>query len=193
MEVVEAQGWRSSLLPRLHMSSKKKAKNAFCQTVQVEVFKCTLWAERCQRLFTSTTNLMIFNRKQPYQQKQVLSNQQVNRYLMDLRSLQKGSILFLSRWHLFLSGRNCSWFDCSIVAVHGLNGHRENTWTMNGRNWLRDFLPKNIPNARIYSWGYDANTHTTHISSQYLYGHATTLISDLCRKRKMTKVLISAS
>ncbi|MCJ1346181.1 hypothetical protein MMC31_004395, partial [Peltigera leucophlebia] len=75
-----------------------------------------------------------------------------------------------------------------IVAIHGLNGHREATWTVNGVNWLRDLLPLNIPNARIYTWGYDANTHSTsQISAQYLYDHARTLISDLCLKRKMTK------
>ena len=86
--------------------------------------------------------------------------------------------------------RNYSWFNCSIVAIHGLNGLREATWTVNGVNWLRDLLPLNIPNARIYTWGYDANTHSTsHISAQYLYDHARTLISYLCLKRRMTKVL----
>ncbi len=76
------------------------------------------------------------------------------------------------------------------MAIHGLNGHREATWTINSVNWLRDLLPSNIPNAHIYTWGYDANTHSTsQISAQYLYDHARTLISDLCLKRRMTKVL----
>ncbi|KAA6410089.1 MAG: nb-arc and tpr domain [Lasallia pustulata] len=75
-----------------------------------------------------------------------------------------------------------------IVAVHGLNGHHEKTWTTNNVNWLRDLLPSDIPNARILSWGYDANTHSTsQISGQYLYDHARTLISDLCLKRRLTK------
>ncbi|SLM38087.1 P-loop containing nucleoside triphosphate hydrolase [Lasallia pustulata] len=75
-----------------------------------------------------------------------------------------------------------------IVAVHGLNGHFEKTWTTNNVNWLCDLLPSDIPNARILSWGYDANTHSTsQISGQYLYNHATTLVSDLCLKRKLTK------
>ncbi|SLM38624.1 Tetratricopeptide-like helical domain [Lasallia pustulata] len=78
-----------------------------------------------------------------------------------------------------------------IVAVHGLNGHHEKTWTTNNVNWLRDLLPSDIPNARILSWGYDANTHSTsQISGQYLYNHATTLVSDLCLKRSLTKALI---
>lgn len=81
-------------------------------------------------------------------------------------------------------------FDHSIVAVHGLNGHREKTWTVDTVNWLRDLLPSDVPHARILSWGYNASTHSTsQISGQYLYDHARTLISDLCLKRRLTKVL----
>jgi protein SERAC1 len=48
-----------------------------------------------------------------------------------------------------------------IVAVHGLNGHYLRTWSARGPdgaqvNWLRDFLPKQIPNARIMSYGYNS-------------------------------------
>jgi hypothetical protein len=58
------------------------------------------------------------------------------------------------------------------MAVHGLNGHGETTWTTsNGVNWLRDLLPHDLSNARIYSWGY-------HINTQYLYSHVPTLVSD---------------
>lgn len=76
------------------------------------------------------------------------------------------------------------------MAVHGLNGHREQTWTApDGVNWLSDFLPSDIPNARILTWGYDANTNSTsQISAQSLYDHAKTLVSDLCLKRSLTKV-----
>ncbi|OAA58654.1 hypothetical protein LEL_10876 [Akanthomyces lecanii RCEF 1005] len=50
----------------------------------------------------------------------------------------------------------------SVVALHGLNGHREKTWTAeNGTNWLRHLLPDDLPRARILCWGYDANTHAT--------------------------------
>ncbi|WYZ43693.1 hypothetical protein EsH8_VII_000129 [Colletotrichum jinshuiense] len=74
-----------------------------------------------------------------------------------------------------------------IVAVHGLNGHRERTWTANGMHWLRDFLPADLPNARILAWGYDANTHAaSRVSCQYLYDHARTLVADLSRKRELT-------
>jgi hypothetical protein len=54
----------------------------------------------------------------------------------------------------------------SIVAVHGLDGHRETSWTApNGKLWLTDFLPKLIPHARIISYGYDACTNDQTIVS----------------------------
>lgn len=81
----------------------------------------------------------------------------------------------------------------SIVAVHGLNGHCEKTWTSgndaNSVNWLRDLLPHDLRKARILSWGYDANTHSrSRVSCQYLFDHAPTLVSDLCLKRQITDV-----
>lgn len=43
-----------------------------------------------------------------------------------------------------------------IVAIHGLGGHAYNTWTDREKLWLRDFLPSQIPNARIMSYGYNS-------------------------------------
>jgi hypothetical protein len=47
-----------------------------------------------------------------------------------------------------------------IVALHGLNGHWEKTWqataNLNQVIWLRDFLPQQIPHARMMSFGYDS-------------------------------------
>jgi hypothetical protein len=48
-----------------------------------------------------------------------------------------------------------------IVAVHGLNGHFEKTWeakTLSGQkvNWVKDFLPQQMPYARIMSFGYNS-------------------------------------
>ncbi|KAF3807774.1 Protein SERAC1, partial [Colletotrichum gloeosporioides] len=45
----------------------------------------------------------------------------------------------------------------SIVAVHGLGGDWEGTWTSNGRLWLRDFVPSQLPSARVWSFGYDSS------------------------------------
>jgi surfactin synthase thioesterase subunit len=51
-----------------------------------------------------------------------------------------------------------------IVALHGLNGHWNDTWTSSGGvNWLRDegFLPSQIPYARIMSYGYKSSVFGT--------------------------------
>lgn len=46
----------------------------------------------------------------------------------------------------------------SIVAVTGLAGHALGSWKAPGRHtvWLRDFLPVDIPDCRILTYGYDA-------------------------------------
>jgi hypothetical protein len=86
-----------------------------------------------------------------------------------------------------LTRANCP-VGFSIVAIHGLNGHRAKTWTAkNNVNWLRDakMLSAIIPNARIISWGYDANTHSMkELSKMYLYQHAEQLVSDLSLHRR---------
>lgn len=48
-----------------------------------------------------------------------------------------------------------------LVALHGLNGHYRKTWTATPpmgkpKNWLEDFLPEQISNARIMSYGYNS-------------------------------------
>lgn len=49
-----------------------------------------------------------------------------------------------------------------IVAVHGIDGNAWGTWEHNNEKlWLRDFLPKHVPGARIYSFGYRAEVAFT--------------------------------
>lgn len=77
----------------------------------------------------------------------------------------------------------------SIVAIHGLNGHRDKTWALNGKVWARDFLPERIHRARIMTWGYDARTHgRTQISRQLLFDHAINLVRELSVERELTNV-----
>ncbi|SLM40430.1 hypothetical protein A1O9_11900 [Lasallia pustulata] len=52
--------------------------------------------------------------------------------------------------------------DVDIIAVHGLNPtnaefHAEATWTVEDKLWLRDFLPPQLPSARVLLFGYNAN------------------------------------
>ena len=49
-----------------------------------------------------------------------------------------------------------------IVAIHGINGDAFKTWTHpDGRLWLRDFLPDQLPGARIFSFGYPSEVAFT--------------------------------
>ena|SRR5947208_11664932 len=44
--------------------------------------------------------------------------------------------------------------DSSMIFVHGLFGGRGATWTVNGINWPKDFLPIDLPQARILAFEY---------------------------------------
>ncbi|RWA08425.1 hypothetical protein EKO27_g6700 [Xylaria grammica] len=57
-----------------------------------------------------------------------------------------------------------------IVAIHGLAGHHESTWTAKGRdgtlvNWLQDLLPKKVRNARIMSVSYNSGAQFSRYTS----------------------------
>lgn len=66
--------------------------------------------------------------------------------------------------------QNCDCIDSGeyqvdVIAVHGLDGHRERTWTFSegdkqssehGPLWLRDFLPQDLPGSRIFTYGYNS-------------------------------------
>ncbi|MCJ1401268.1 hypothetical protein MMC11_004480 [Xylographa trunciseda] len=68
-----------------------------------------------------------------------------------------------------------------VVLVHGLRGDRILTWTRDDVCWPRDFLPQDLTNVRIMSWGYDSSISGFGKSSSQnsIFGHATTLLNDL--------------
>jgi hypothetical protein len=79
----------------------------------------------------------------------------------------------------------------SIVAVHGLNGHREKSWMddESGILWLRDLLPYRFPNARILTFGYEANPlNLSDVSHLTLNDHGISLIVELLRFRRNSEV-----
>src|SRR6202042_3003743 len=58
--------------------------------------------------------------------------------------------------------------------------------------WLRDLLPSLVDNARILTFGYDANTlKLSEVSHFTLSDHATSLIVELLRMRSDPRVRIS--
>jgi len=78
----------------------------------------------------------------------------------------------------------------SIIAIHGLNGDREETWSTGGVNWLREFLPDDVPNARILSYGYNSRTHGSRFQSQSLYEYGKSFLDALCTFWKRTEVTL---
>ena len=75
--------------------------------------------------------------------------------------------------------------------MHGLNGHREKSWTdeQTRTMWLRDLLPIQVPNARIMTFGYDADTlKLSDVSHLTLNDHGVSLIVDLLRVRRGPEV-----
>lgn len=82
--------------------------------------------------------------------------------------------------------QECAYAFSSIVFVHGLRGHRLRTWSQGNICWPRDYLPQDIKNARIITWGYDSSVaNLTRFASQdTLVGHAGSLLIDLRNKRE---------
>ena len=174
----------SVVTPASHRGARLQ--NAFWPTFQAQRQTCEI--RKNTEPVQVISDKLIFHRPHLHHQRLLLPGQV--RSHLDSQPLQIESMRCSSRWRLLIRADGIhSSFDYSVVAVHGLNGHRENTWTVDGINWLRDFLPLEIQNARILSWGYDANTHSrSQISFEYLYNHAKNLVADLCLERRLTKV-----
>jgi len=85
------------------------------------------------------------------------------------------------------SNRGEEEYSLDIIFVHGLRGHRENSWTDTAAKvfWPRDLLPEIMGTARVISWGYDANVaNFLSVASQAsVFGHAKTLLADLADQR----------
>ncbi|KAJ9607048.1 hypothetical protein H2200_008120 [Cladophialophora chaetospira] len=72
-----------------------------------------------------------------------------------------------------------------IVAVHGLGGDAFATWThpKSKKFWLRDFLPQQIADARIMTFGYNAHAAFGQSTAEIL-DHAKSLLTSLVDKRE---------
>ena len=74
-----------------------------------------------------------------------------------------------------------------IVAIHGITGDAYDTWTHeNGCLWIRDWLPQDLPGARVWSFGYDAMLWSR--SQGNIESFARSLLNSLTRERMDNKV-----
>lgn len=75
-----------------------------------------------------------------------------------------------------------------VVFVHGLTGSAYSTWLHkgSGKHWPRDLIKNDIKDARIMTFGYDADV--AHLWGQAaqdgIFGYANDLLGKLARKRK---------
>lgn len=88
------------------------------------------------------------------------ANNEVKNFLRILVPGQEPNVEY--GYSLFKRGQTVVLTKISIIAVHGLNpknkeNHAERTWESEGKLWLRDFLPKQLPRARILLYGYNSS------------------------------------
>jgi hypothetical protein len=78
--------------------------------------------------------------------------------------------------------------------VHGLGGDSIETWTHPESNafWLKDFLPQQIPDARIMTFGYNAAAAFGQSTSDVI-DHTKSLLSSLVDKREESEVHVGHS
>ncbi|KAK3689504.1 hypothetical protein B0T22DRAFT_536401 [Podospora appendiculata] len=84
-----------------------------------------------------------------------------------------------------------------LIFVHGIRGHLENTWAQGegGPPWPRTLLPRRLPEARILTFGYDANpiAFRLSVSGNKIGDHAKNLLSAIAALRlSATTALLTA-
>ena len=82
-------------------------------------------------------------------------------------------------------------YGFDVIAIHGLGGHPRDTWTYNTSKgqvyWLQDFLPKALPTARVYTYGYDSRIFRSR-STGDIHSYAKGLLDNLSVVRDMPLV-----
>ena len=75
------------------------------------------------------------------------------------------------------------------MAVHGLGGDAFTTWIhpKSKAFWLRDFLPQQVHDARIMTFGYNANAAFGQSTAE-IVDHAKSLLASLVDKREGPEV-----
>lgn len=79
----------------------------------------------------------------------------------------------------------------SIVACSGLAASAFGGWQhANGKMWLRDFLPIDIPRSRVFIWGKRSELHRS-LSHIDILHYRDSLLDDLWMIRKSPTELVS--
>ena len=82
-------------------------------------------------------------------------------------------------------------YNFDIVAIHGLGGHPYDTWSSGSppdeKLWLRDFLPRNLPGARVFTYGYDSGVFFS-TSTGDMHSYALGLLNNLNLERQEQSV-----
>ncbi|KAK4207664.1 hypothetical protein QBC37DRAFT_298226 [Rhypophila decipiens] len=75
-----------------------------------------------------------------------------------------------------------------VIFVHGIKGHREQTWSQGsgGPPWPQTLLPLRMPDIRIMTFGYDANpiAWRASVSVNRIGDHSKNLLAALARHRQ---------
>ncbi|KPA36732.1 hypothetical protein FLAG1_10477, partial [Fusarium langsethiae] len=76
--------------------------------------------------------------------------------------------------------------EVDVVAIHGLGGHPYKSWREGEKLWLKDFLPQDVPTARVLTFGYNASIAFTQTNST-IRDFAISLLEELRTFRRRNK------
>jgi len=77
-----------------------------------------------------------------------------------------------------------------VVAVTGLAGHGFGSWRSRETRqmWLKDFLPDDVKNIRIMTYGYDSRIVGPERNNERFINHTRNFIEQLDNSRSLVKV-----
>ncbi len=101
--------------------------------------------------------------------------------LIDNPSTLHGAYDWEPRWY---ASAQSNWQKASVVAVHGLAADPLQTWVAKKGewNWLKNQLIEIIPDAQVWTFGYESNWTGDNSVDTRLSEVATSLVDAICEK-----------